>query len=225
MPTTAFRPRHTGSLVALTAAALVLTGCASAQVGEPVAMPGPPPTSAKPTSTSRTPTPTEPAGKATKPLTPAGAALKFGEEGVVEFESGSKVYTVGVSPTKVEKGSFEELASAGLKIEEKTSAGKVPYYVNYKMVNRMEGSVSSMTTPSRFGVLDKAGRAGSRILVLGVGSRLKLDKCAMPTVPRDWSTDQEYTGCDIHLLPEGQEVASVLYRLEGSGKTPIAWTA
>ncbi|SDM70700.1 hypothetical protein [Allokutzneria albata] len=217
-------PRR-GATAVLAVAALALTtstACARPQTGEAVAAAAPPPSS----SSGRTASPStsvEPAGKATKPLTEPGTTLKYGQEAVIEHDSSSKVYTVGVVPVKVEKGNFQELAAAGLKIEEKTSAGKVPYYLTYKLVNRMEGTLSSgMTTPSRFSVVDKTNKPGGRLIVIAIGG-LKLDACPIKSVPSGWSSDQEHTTCDIHLLPEGAEPGSVVYR-QAIGKSPITWT-
>ncbi|WP_086819121.1 hypothetical protein [Allokutzneria sp. NRRL B-24872] len=222
MGTTSSHRRGAAGVLAVTAVALTMaSACASPQAGEAVAAPGPPPSSSRtaPPSTSSAP---EHVGKATKPLTDAGTALKYGQEAVVENPLGSKIYTIGIVPVKVEKGSFEELRSAGIKIEEKTSAGRVPYYLTYKMVNRMEGAVESMTTPNRFSVLDKANKSGTKLLVIGLGGP-KLSSCPSGIPPRGWSTDQEHTTCEIHMLPEGAEPGSLHYRLD-TGRAPLTWT-
>ncbi|GAA4036569.1 hypothetical protein GCM10022247_72970 [Allokutzneria multivorans] len=223
MVTTPSRRRGTAGVLAVTAVALTMaSACASPQAGEAVAAPGPPPSSSRPAPPSTSAAP-EQVGKPTAPLSPAGTALKYGQEAVVENSLGSKVYTVGVTPLKVEKGSFQELAAAGLKIEEKTSSGKVPHYLTYKLVNRMEGALESgMPTPSRFAVADKANKPGGKLLVIAIGG-LKLDSCPNGGPPRGWAAGQEHTTCEIHLLPEGAEPGSVLYRLE-LGRAPITWT-
>ncbi|NUU19954.1 MAG: hypothetical protein HOV68_00325 [Streptomycetaceae bacterium] len=159
------------------------------------------------------PTPVDPAQF---PVSKPGTRLELGRPAVIPFDGGKEPSNLQVTITAVEKGSIEDLTSAGIAVKDEDKAS-TPYYVRATFKNVGTGDLSYSHPTTKFGALDAADRSlGFTVLFGG------FKKCDAPKTDQ-FANGAEVTGCKVYLVPAGATVASVTYDFPDLSADPVVW--
>lgn len=204
----------TSTLARLVASGLALTlvaGCGSGDDGDEEP-------EASEATTSATPT-EEPEDFVDVPagvdLTEAGAELDWGQRAAVAWQPRQKKVAVArVQVRRVERTSFDA-AFQGFRITDQMAA-MTPYFVRAQVVNPGGTDIGGLTVPLY--VEDDSGTLVEPTVLEG-----KFAPCPGRALPTKFGKQSKTEICQVFLVPQGREFASVAMRVPG-GLDPIRWT-
>lgn len=149
--------------------------------------------------------------------------LALGEEAVVEYtetgEGGAPgaATTLAVTALRVRQGTQEELTQAGYEVDPE-DRNATPYYVDVRYENQGQTSVTRNLGVS---LEDSDGNSLPTTLIFDFGGE-PFELCTRVT-EGSLAPGESYESCDLTLVPEGAEVARVLFVSQGAN-AEIAFT-
>ena len=147
-------------------------------------------------------------------LTPPGTTLRYKEAAFVAWQPRQDlVGVVGLEVRRVEQTTVQK-SLRGFQLDEQAKAS-TPYFVTTEVGNGGETDLGGRQLPVY--VVDTDGR-----LVPPTGVDQAFDPCPGSVLPAIFAPGDTAKSCLIFLVPEGAELASVMFR-PPEGVVPITW--
>lgn len=136
-------------------------------------------------------------------LTPDGTTLAYGEAAVVAYEAPEGAIELAVTVTEVEQSSFDDLAAAGLEVDD--TDGLVPYFIRYSAELLSDVDVSGVGVNTELDALGEDGQEGGTLIAIG------LDACSSESFSADSAVGDTVESCKVALLPESATLAGAFW--------------